>query len=309
MIGYIVSRREENLIQIDEEITLWKQQLSETTNPETFNQIIREIKMKVEKAEKDTIEIKKRKYLRDTNDYKTGNIRFPKRSNSYVKKQNPRKNYQHTQEESEPLHHDRNFYRDNTLELKSHREAQRRNTYTKELPHTTYRHPYNRYRNQNRSYSDVVKQGSYKHDRKRLHQDSPSKTKRMSSYRPKEGGEYEKEKKYPPKRDNSDTGNIGNHYPNPSSKSYPTKEQKRNEKDSIHYDDTTRPIRIRERISEDHQTTSAPSSSVFWRDPMHEKLKWQEKPPSWESPGKRQRPIDYDTEEEEIRNKGKRGKK
>ncbi|CAH2300856.1 Hypothetical predicted protein [Pelobates cultripes] len=130
----------------------------------------------------------------------------------------------------------------------------------------------------------------------------------MSSYRPKEGREYEKEKRYPPKRENPDTGNIGINHSNPCSKTYQIKEQRRNE-DSKHYDDITRPTRIRERIPEDHQTAQAPSSLVFWREPIQERLKWQEKPPSWESPGKRQRPIDYDTEEEEIRNKEKRGKK
>ncbi|CAH2321253.1 Hypothetical predicted protein [Pelobates cultripes] len=221
----------------------------------------------------------------------------------------PRKNHQRTQEELEPLQNDRNFHYRDTLESKPYREAHKRSTYTKEPPHTTYRHPHNKQRNQNRSYSDVVKQGPYKYDRKSPYHDNLSRTKKTSSYRLKEGGEYGKEERLPPKRDYPDTGNRGNTNSNLSPKSYPMKEQRRNEKDSKYYDDKTRPIRIRERTSEDHQIASAPSSLVFRREPIQERLKWQEKPPSWESPGKRQRPTDYDSEEEEIRNKGKRGKK
>ncbi|CAH2319309.1 Hypothetical predicted protein, partial [Pelobates cultripes] len=74
-MGYIVSRREEHLQNIDNDIKKWKDKLSNTTSPETFNTIVKEITKKVEKVEKDVIEIKKKKYLRDINDYKTGNVR------------------------------------------------------------------------------------------------------------------------------------------------------------------------------------------------------------------------------------------
>ncbi|CAH2252656.1 Hypothetical predicted protein [Pelobates cultripes] len=84
-MGYIVSRREEHLQNIDVDIKKWKDKLSNTTSPEMFNTTIIEITKRVEKVEKDVIEIKKKKYLRDVNDYKSGNVRHYNKANGTQK--------------------------------------------------------------------------------------------------------------------------------------------------------------------------------------------------------------------------------
>ncbi|CAH2283251.1 Hypothetical predicted protein [Pelobates cultripes] len=80
LMGYIVARREENLIKLDEEIKNSKKGLSDTTSPETFNETIVEIKRKIDKTEREVIDTKRCKYLRDLEDYRTGNIRSKKES-------------------------------------------------------------------------------------------------------------------------------------------------------------------------------------------------------------------------------------
>ncbi|CAH2329718.1 Hypothetical predicted protein, partial [Pelobates cultripes] len=114
------------------------------------------------------------------------------------------------------------------------------------------------------------------------------------SYSDKQGEtrEYERKKRHSPERTQSyrDTGN---------------KEGTGKNTDIMRIQ---RDTQIKERMPEEPQTAQASSPSVFWRGPIQERLKWRENPPSWESPGKRQRSTDYETEEEEIRNKEKRGK-
>ncbi|CAH2324756.1 Hypothetical predicted protein, partial [Pelobates cultripes] len=173
----------------------------------------------------------------------------------------------------------------------------------------TYRHPHNRRDHQNRSYSDVVKQGLDPHDERSPH-GSSLRIRRMPSQKQGETREYERKKRHSPERTQSyrDTGTIENHHQNPRSKFDPIREQRRNGKKYRHHEDTTRLTQIKERMPEEPQTAQASSPSVFWRGPIQERLKWRENPPSWESPGKRQRSTDYETEEEEIRNKEKRGK-
>ncbi|CAH2315736.1 Hypothetical predicted protein [Pelobates cultripes] len=105
-MGYIVARREETLPKLDEEISKWKNCLAESTSPEIYNDILKEIQLKVDKLELDIIEIKKKKYLRDTIDYKTGNVRKRNNNNKNNIRQNTfvkRKQYSQDNYSQHPL--------------------------------------------------------------------------------------------------------------------------------------------------------------------------------------------------------------
>ncbi|CAH2224430.1 Hypothetical predicted protein [Pelobates cultripes] len=291
-MGYIVSRREDTLIKLDEEITIWRQKLSDTTNPETFNQIIKEIKNKVEKAERDTITIKKKKYLRDTHDYKTGNVRFPKKkSNNSTKVYWNKRNVEPSQESpyrsqnnSQQIKTNRRHFRNSPNKFQSIRDYRSRRTSFRRNDSPPRKN--SSYLRKDWRYSDAVKY-------------SPPKETLRKRYETRE--------------------NIKNSYPisgstqraDPTSTlnpdmNYITKQSERENRRKNRDRDYTSVTPGRElREAEAHH------SSFFQKGSVTERLKKSEQYKTWESPGKRQRPREreMEEEEEELGNLIKRGKR
>ncbi|CAH2302435.1 Hypothetical predicted protein [Pelobates cultripes] len=163
----IVARREESLPKLNEDIIKWKENLIENTSPEIFNNIVKDIRTKVDKIENMVIETKKRKYLRDVNDYKTGNVR-KQNKNGKTRERSPHRNRNDRvrrysgYDKHTPQHKKMGDYRERSLpkykntHWEPNTQGQRRNIYRE--PNTQGLRKYT-YNDDKRSYSSVVKNG------------------------------------------------------------------------------------------------------------------------------------------------------
>ncbi|CAH2250168.1 Hypothetical predicted protein [Pelobates cultripes] len=316
-MGYIVARREENLPKLDEEINKWKDLLIESTSPEIYNSILREIKEKVDRIETEIIDIKRSKYQRDRNDYETGKVRNPKQkeNSNQNKNKDTKRSYRGKFRQNA---YNSQMWKQMNQERPEHRVSRSR---AREFRRDD-REPPHRY-SPKRTVTRMEGEKNRKRQNSRFVLGSQNQLTTPIRKEPYYEGSHTIAVGDRTNRDHTNTQEAGRHHYVTKSKTYSdvVKEgsynyQKKNQMGKIlnarqTNSDRLEPILMRNRsISKSLPPDTPPSPSFFRRDLIQNRRKWTNDVQLWDMQGKRQRSMEEEEEREELErsHREKRGK-